>query len=273
MQRFDLCWYRPGVGNGTNSLQTGQLKWNGTIGAVTGTFTGTSSHLATQPQLDLLFSGISTSAAGATLTVSWTDVGFTMGSTPANMNVTGGGVGTQTFTSYTDSTNAAFGTGTLVNTLTSTNAPLANGGAATGPGPTGSPFSMTDTAVLVLPGGLGTTAPTDSLDFLFNDTPSTVALSCGTLATGTVGTPYTATLVASGGTSPYTYSIIVPSSGSISPLALNASTGVISGTPSAAGTLTFTAQVMDSSGITGSNTASSGSCSIIVGTPKTTPPL
>ncbi len=47
---------------------------------------------------------------------------------------------------------------------------------------------------------------------------------------------------------------------------------MISGTPSTAGTLTFTAKVTDASGNTGFNTATA-SCSIIVTTPKTTPPL
>ncbi len=46
---------------------------------------------------------------------------------------------------------------------------------------------------------------------------------------------------------------------------------MISGTPTTAGTLSFTAQVTDSSGNVGFNTAGA-SCSIIVTTPKTTPP-
>jgi hypothetical protein len=89
-------------------------------------------------------------------------------------------------------------------------------------------------------------------------TQNPLALSCGA-STGQVGVPYSSSLVATGGTSPYNYSI----AGSISPLVLNAGTGAITGTPTTAGTLSFTAKVVDSSGISGTNTVSQ-SCEIVV---------
>lgn len=62
---------------------------------------------------------------------------------------------------------------------------------------------------------------------------------------GTTGTGYSDTLVVTGGTQPYSWSII---SGALpSGLSLNGSTGAISGTPSSAGLFGFTAQVADSS--------------------------
>ena len=61
------------------------------------------------------------------------------------------------------------------------------------------------------------------------------------LADGYVGTPYSATLQASGGTPPYTWTV---DSGSLLPLSLS-SAGVISGTPTIATTLSFTARVTD----------------------------
>ena len=128
---------------------------------------------------------------------------------------------------------------------------------------------MTDVEVLTLPALVGTNMPSDSIDFLFNDAPAALALDCSSLAAGVVGTPYSANLVASGGISPYTYSI---TGGSISPLTLsNMTTGAITGTPTVAGTLSFTAQVVDSSGVAAINTASSA-CSISVTTPNNTPP-
>ena len=69
------------------------------------------------------------------------------------------------------------------------------------------------------------------------------------LPAGITGQPYSATLTASGGVSPYTWSI---SSGSLpAGLSLNVSTGVISGTPaSPPGTASFTVKVTDSNSST-----------------------
>jgi hypothetical protein len=72
-----------------------------------------------------------------------------------------------------------------------------------------------------------------------------LAITTSTLAAGNVGAPYSATLSASGGQPPYTWSI---SAGSLpSGLSLNPVSGLISGTPAAAGTFNFTARVTDSS--------------------------
>ncbi len=63
------------------------------------------------------------------------------------------------------------------------------------------------------------------------------------LPRGTVGTTYSVTLAASGGTPPYGWAM---SAGSLpSGLVLNSATGAISGTPAGAGTFNFTAQVTD----------------------------
>jgi hypothetical protein len=61
---------------------------------------------------------------------------------------------------------------------------------------------------------------------------------------GVVGVSYTQTFAATGGTSPYTWSV---STGALpTGLTLNASTGSLTGTPTAAGTFNFTLQVVDS---------------------------
>jgi len=66
---------------------------------------------------------------------------------------------------------------------------------------------------------------------------------------GTVGASYNQSLAATGGTPPYTWS----ETGGTRPPGLNLSTaGVISGTPTTAGTYTFTVQVRDSQGRTDS---------------------
>ena len=76
-------------------------------------------------------------------------------------------------------------------------------------------------------------------------TPVPLAITSSSLATGTVGSGYSSALQASGGSAPYTWSI---TSGSLpAGLSLGASTGLISGTPTASGTSNFTAAVADSS--------------------------
>lgn len=75
-------------------------------------------------------------------------------------------------------------------------------------------------------------------------TAAALTISTASLPEGTVGAQYSAALQASGGTVPYTWSII---SGSLpSGLALNAN-GQISGSPSTQGTSSFSAKVQDSS--------------------------
>ncbi len=74
--------------------------------------------------------------------------------------------------------------------------------------------------------------------------PGPLSIITTTLPAGSVGAAYSATLTAAGGTSPYTWSI---TTGTLpAGLTLNASTGTIAGTPTAAGTSTFTVQVRDS---------------------------
>jgi large repetitive protein len=70
-----------------------------------------------------------------------------------------------------------------------------------------------------------------------------VALTFSAPPNGTVGTAYSDTLTAAGGTTPYTWSV---SAGTLpAGLTLNASTGVVSGTPTTAGTANFTVKVTD----------------------------
>jgi Putative Ig domain len=72
-----------------------------------------------------------------------------------------------------------------------------------------------------------------------------LSITSSTLASGTDGTAYSSQLKASGGTPAYTWSI---TSGKLpAGLTLAATTGMISGTPSATGTSSFTATVTDNS--------------------------
>lgn len=69
---------------------------------------------------------------------------------------------------------------------------------------------------------------------------------------GTVGVAYSSTVTSDEGTSPFTFSVF---SGSLpAGLSLNASTGAITGTPTAAGTSTFTIRATDATGAIGDTT-------------------
>jgi lipoprotein-anchoring transpeptidase ErfK/SrfK len=74
---------------------------------------------------------------------------------------------------------------------------------------------------------------------------SGLSITTATLNDAVVGSAYSATLAASGGISPYTWSV---TSGTLpTGLTLASATGVIGGTPTAAGAYSFTVQVKDSS--------------------------
>jgi uncharacterized repeat protein (TIGR03803 family) len=84
----------------------------------------------------------------------------------------------------------------------------------------------------------------------------TLVVTTGSLPQARVGVSYSTTLVASGGVQPYTWSLTV---GSLpAGLTLKASSGVISGMPTAAGMANFTVQVKDSDPTPATATASLG---------------
>ena len=102
-----------------------------------------------------------------------------------------------------------------------------------------------------------------------------ITVNPATLPNGVVGTPYSQTVSAVGGTGPYTFTV---SSGALpNGLTLNASTGVIAGTPTAAGTFNFTITATDSNGCPGSRPysitmAGPQGCPVITVNPATLPP-
>ncbi len=84
---------------------------------------------------------------------------------------------------------------------------------------------------------------TQALSILVQDGP---AITTSSLAAVTVGQAVSTSLASSGGVNPYTWSI---ASGALpAGITLDPSTGALTGTPTTAGTATFTAQVSDSNG-------------------------
>lgn len=81
------------------------------------------------------------------------------------------------------------------------------------------------------------------LSLTVNATQGTLGITSPGQLSATVNTPFTALLTANGGATPYSWSIL---SGSLpTGLSLNASTGLISGTPAAAGLSNLTVKVTD----------------------------
>jgi hypothetical protein len=117
---------------------------------------------------------------------------------------------------------------------------------------------------VVTQGGVADSSGAVSVVYTYNPPPALVVTCPAT--TGTVGTPYSSALVATGGVPPYTYSI---TGGSLPPgLTLNPSTGAITGTPTTAGASSFTAHVVDS---TGTGADGTSACTITI-SPTPPPP-
>ena len=94
--------------------------------------------------------------------------------------------------------------------------------------------------------------------------PAGLSISTASLSNGEQNVSYSATLAATGGTAPYTWSI---SSGSLpAVLGLASNTGVISGTPSGTGTTSFTVNVTDSNSLSATKALSI----TVVGAPNIT---
>lgn len=86
-------------------------------------------------------------------------------------------------------------------------------------------------------------------DLTFNTAAPTILVNPATVPGATVGAIYSQTFTGSGGTAPYTFSLVA---GALPPgLNLNSTTGTLSGTPTSAGVFNFTISATDASGSPG----------------------
>jgi len=153
---------------------------------------------------------------------------------PYNQIVTGSG-GTAPYTFSVSS--GALPTGLILNPAT---------GAITGSPTTPGTFTFTITA-RDANGCSGSRFYT--VNIASSATCQVITLSPGTLPPGMLGTPYSQSVTASGGTAPYAYTI---ASGALPPgLTLNAANGLISGTLLQAGLFNFTVRATDAGGCIG----------------------
>jgi Putative Ig domain len=201
-----------------------------------------------------LLSGTPTSAATSSFTVTATDGNGVTGSRAYSVTIAAGiAVNPATLpsasvgTPYAQTITATGGTGTYTFNVTTGALPpgLAlnpTTGAITGTPTTAATSSFTITAT-------DSNGATGSRSYTFTVNAG-IAVNPAALPAATVGAPYSQGLSATGGTGTYTYSV---TAGSLpAGLTLNASTGVISGTPTGAATSNFTVTATDGIGATGS---------------------
>ncbi|BAQ75352.1 cell surface receptor IPT/TIG domain-containing protein [Pseudomonas sp. Os17] len=217
----------------SGSLPAG-LILNTTTGAISGTpmadgtlnltITATDANSATGSQAFSITIGVQAPVANA---VSAT-VAANSSANPITLNITGGAA-----SSVAIATAASHGTATASGTSI-TYTPTAG-------------YSGSDSFTYTATNASGTSSPATVT--ITVSAPS-ITLSPGSLSNGSVGTAYSQTVTATGGTAPYTYAI---TSGSLpAGLILNTATGAISGTPMASGTLNLTITATDANSATGS---------------------
>jgi YVTN family beta-propeller protein len=225
-----------GVGAYTWSVSSGTLPSGLSLNATTGIVGGTAGSTAATATVTIRV----VDPAGLAATRS---LAFTRGTvlTITSNNLPSGAVGT----AYSGTVTA--GAGTTPYTWSITTGSLPSGlsqntstGAITGTPTTGGTFPFT---VKVTDSSTGHTTATAAFSITVAG-PVTLVVSTTSLATGQNGISYSATLAASGGLTPYAWSI----AGGALPagLSLDSSTGAITGTPTVDGTSTFTVQVADS---------------------------
>jgi hypothetical protein len=223
----------------TSSGGAGAITWTAaglpagvTIGASSGVISGTPTA-AGSFSATITAKDAGTPQQSVATTLAMTVIARLAITTPALANAVQG-------TAFTSAAfTAAGGTGAISWTATGLPAGLTMG-AGTGiisGTPTGSGVSTT-VVVTATDSGSGALQQTQTTAALSLTVIPTLALTTTTLPGATFGTPYTATLAATGGVAPYAWSSAALPAG----LGLNASTGVIAGTPAAtnSGAISFT---------------------------------
>ena len=185
------------------------------------------------------------------------------GLSPASGPIAGGTSVAITGTGFTGATAVAFGS--IEATSFTVNSPTS----ITAASPTTTTSGPVDVEVTT-PSGISATSTLDK----FTYSTGLLSINSSGLSAAMAGSSYSATLSASGGIAPYVWSI---ASGSLPAGLTLSSGGVISGTPSNAGTSSFTVSVSDSSQpplvATKALTISVASSTPPTTTPTTTPPI
>jgi uncharacterized protein (TIGR03437 family) len=185
-----------------------------------------------------------------TVTVTVTDAQHTSAQTSVTINVLGltttslpGGTAGQLYTAALGATGGSAGYSFSGSGLPP-GLSLSTDGTITG---TPTTTGTSNFAVTVASGGVSVSG---SLSLVIAR-PQPLSLGSTTLPDGTIDTPYSQPLTARGGLPPYTWSLI---SGALSGGLSMSGSGVVSGTPTAPGSVSFGAQVTDTAGATATGT-------------------
>jgi uncharacterized protein (TIGR03437 family) len=245
-------------GTGTYSTWTvssGSLPAGLTLNATTGAITGTPMTATGTPTPT--FSVTVKDSAGSTSPPESLSIAITAGVTVTTTSLPNGTAGV----AYSQTLAATGGTPPYSNwTVSSGSLPAglslsASTGAISGT-PTTATVTPTPSFNVTVKDSAGAISPAKTLSITIVPALSITTVS---LPNGVLGTAYSQTLTATGGTPPYSNWTIA--TGSLPPgLSLNSSSGLISGTPTTAGGYPFTASVKDSAG----NTATSATITLTV---------
>jgi len=220
------------------------LTGSGCTGAACGALSGTTTTAATYTAPALVTSNLTVSVTATSVTNNGKLASSTVVVSPAPAITTTTLVSGVVGTTYSQTLAATGGAGTLTWSVTGTLPAGLSLNASTGViSGTPTAFGAFTFTVKVTDSAPTPMTASQSLSIQINNPPLTITTT--SLPNVLVGTPYSASLAAAGGASPYTWSISV---GTLpTGLVLNTSTGTITGTPTAAGTSSFTVTVTDSS--------------------------
>ena len=226
-----------GTGTYTFSRSAGTLPAGVTLNATTGVLSGTPTATGTRS-----FTIRATDGNGAIGSRAYSvTIGAAIVVNPATLP--GGSVGS----AYSRTISATGGTGTKTFSVSAGTLPAGLSLNATTGVISGTPTSAGSSSFTIQAtdsiGAIGTRAYAVTIN-------AAISLSPTTLPNGTSGTPYSRTISATGGTGTFTYSVSAGSLGG--GLTLNATTGVISGTPTTVGARSFTIRATDGNGTFGS---------------------
>jgi phospholipase C len=249
-----------GVAPYTFSITAGSLPPGLTLNATTGAITGTPTTAGSYPFTVQVADSTGTAAGKATASCGIVVL--------APVSVTCAAGSAQVGTAYSSSFPAAGGVAPYTFSITAGSLPPgltlnASTGAITGTPTTAGSYPFTVQVADSTGTAAGKSTASCSIVVL-----APVSVSCAANS-AQVGTAYSSSFPAAGGVAPYTFTV---TAGSLPPgLTLNPTTGAITGTPTTAGSYSFSVQVADSTGTLAGMAL--GSCGILVAPAQTSTTL